>query len=204
MGGADQGRGGGGSQALNRGNMENNRTTPANSPNTRPVGFRPIRSFMAVAAGVLTDLGGTNAVAACYALVIAMPMARLLAAQGLSQTEMLAQLTKSLNQATQGSFVVIVLGILLSILGGFVAGKIAGYAEVIHGLASGLGVTLVSTTLTLLFHFPLGNAPLWQLLVSLLINWGAPTIGGYLAQLQRARSNRKLAAVAQGTTSTNN
>ena len=184
--------------------MENSRTTSAPGPNTRPAGFRPFRSFLAVCAGVLTDLGGTNVVAICYALVIAVPLMRSLAGQGLSQTEMVAQLTQSLDQATRGSIVVIGLGIVLSILGGYVAGKIAGYAEVLHGLASGLGVTLVSVTVTLLFRLPSGNSPLWQLLLSLLVNWGAPTVGGYLAQLQRARSSSQRAAVALQTGSTTN
>jgi hypothetical protein len=120
-------------------------------------------------------------------IVVLIPLVQSLAGQGLSQIEMQARLVQGLQKATSGSILVIVFGILLSILGGYVAGKIAGYAEVAHGVAVGLGVTLVSVTLTLILRLPTGASPLWQLLVSLLINWGATTIGGYLAHLQRAK-----------------
>src|SRR5258706_15807765 len=119
--------------------MENNGTTSAQAPSTQPARFRPVRSFLAVCAGVMTDLGGTNIVAICYALVIAVPLMRSLAGQGLSQSEMVAQLSQSLDQATRGSIVVIGFGIVLSILGGFVAGKKKGAAEGVPRPASGRG-----------------------------------------------------------------
>ena len=173
-------------------------TSPARRVSRKPARFRLGRSLLAVAVGVVTDLGGTNIVEACYALVVFIPMVQSLAATGLSQSEMQAELTQRLQQAVSGSILLIVLGILMSVLGGYFAGRIAGYAEVVHGLAVGFGVTLVSVTVTLVFRLPTGTGSDWQLLVGLIINWVSPMLGGYLAQLQRGRSSRKLAVAIKG------
>ena len=156
-----------------------------------PTKFRPVRSLLAVAAGVIVDLGGTNLVGGCYSLFIIAPMMQAMMAQGLSQAQMQDQLTQDLQKSISGSAVVIVLGIILSILGGWVAGRIARYGEIWHALAVGVGVTTLSVLATLLFHLPSTSAPQWQLALALVINWGANALGGYLALLQRTHSLRR-------------
>lgn len=99
-------------------------------------------SLLAVAVGILTDLGGTNVVSACYSLVVVVPMVRALQSQGLSPTQMQAQLVQSLEKATSGSIVVNGLGILMSILGGYLMELIPAFQTIYRGAANGLSSPL--------------------------------------------------------------
>ncbi len=168
---------------------------PAVIPARTPAQFKPWRSLAAVVTGVIVDLGGTNIVGGCYTVVIMFPLMMPLLEQGLSQAEMQVQLQQQVNEAMNGSIFMWVLGALLSILGGYVAGRIARHAETLHGLTVGVGVTLISTTLTLALGLP-SATPLWRLLLGLALNWGATALGGFLAEWQRTRAKRRASAAA--------
>lgn len=159
---------------------------------TRKKGFR----LLAIIVGVIVDLGGTNVAAACYALFVVGRLLTELAARGLSRPELQAQLQGELEQALSGSVLMTVVGLLLSVLGGYVAGRLAGYAEVLHGAATGVGVALVSVILTLVLRLPVSIGPLWRILLSLGVNIGSTTLGGYLAQLQRTRRRPRVNPVS--------
>ena len=154
------------------------------------------RKILAIITGVIVDLGGTNIVSGIYAAILAFGMAAQLAQENLSSAEIQSRLMSELNTANIGmSIPMIVFGILLSILGGYVAGKIARQNEIVYGLATGIGVLLVSVTLS----FAMGLAeqsqsPIRQLAISLAVNIGSTTLGGYLAFLQRKRKEKKLKA----------
>ena len=154
------------------------------------------RKILAVVTGVIVDLGGTNVVSGIYAAILAFGMAAKLAQQNLSSTEIQSRLMSELTASNIGmSIPMIVFGILLSILGGYVAGKIARQNEIVYGLATGIGVLLVSVTLS----FAMGlsaksQSPIWQLALSLAVNIGSTTLGGYLAFLQRKRKEKNLVA----------
>ena len=154
------------------------------------------RKILAVVTGVIVDLGGTNIVAGIYTAILAFSMAAGLAQQNLSPTEMQERLFGELtNSSITTSIPMIVFGILLSILGGYVAGKIARQNEVVYGFLTGIGVLLVSVTLTFLMGLPTEiKGPFWQLALNLAANIGATTLGGYFAFLQRKRKQANLMA----------
>ena len=103
------------------------------------------RKILAVVTGVIVDLGGTNIVAGIYTAILAFGMAAKLAQENLSSAEIQSRLMSELTTSNIGmSIPMIVFGILLSILGGYVAGKIARQNEIVYGLATGIGVLLVS------------------------------------------------------------
>jgi MFS superfamily sulfate permease-like transporter len=78
-------------------------------------------------------------------------------------------------------------------LGGYVAGKIARQNEIVYGFATGIGVLLVSVTLTFLMGLSTKpQSPIWQLALSLVVNIGSTTLGGYLAFIQRKRKQANL------------
>jgi hypothetical protein len=147
------------------------------------------RKILAVVTGVIVDLGGTNVVSGIYTVILAFGLVAKYVQQNLSPIEIQEKLTAELIAANIGlSIPMIVFGILLSVLGGYVAGKIARQNEIVYGFATGIGVILVSVTLTLLMGLPTQiQNPIWQFVLGLVINIGSTTLGGYLALLQRKR-----------------
>jgi hypothetical protein len=160
-------------------------------PTTPPSAARQWgRSLVAVIVGVVIDLGGTNVAALCVSLGIIVPMMLTAAQQGQSPAQTQAQLTDALQANPLASALLTGLGLLCSLAGGYAAGWIAGRAEVLHGLAAGIGVSLTSVALSVCMYFALsvpistgsrtGLSFVWGVLVSLAINWGATTLGGLL------------------------
>ncbi len=145
------------------------------------------RAILAVSAGTLIDLGGTNLAAFAITIVVVFRKAFELASEGLSQAQMQAQLMG--ETASIKSFpITIAFGILFSLLGGYVAGRIARRDEVLYGMASGLGVIALSLACTFALRLPTGSQPFWQVLLFGLLNVGVNTFGGFLARLQRVRT----------------
>jgi len=153
-----------------------------------------IRKILAVVTGVIVDLGGTNVVSGIYVAILAFGMAAKLGQQNLSSAEIQEKLLSELNLSNiPMSIPIIVSGILFSILGGYIAGKIARQNEIVYGFSTGIGVLLVSVTLTFLMGLSTkSQSPIWQLALSLAINLGSTTLGGYLAFLQRKRKQANL------------
>jgi len=87
----------------------------------------------------------------------------------------------------------IALGVLASVLGGYVAGKIARQNEIMYGLAIGIGSMLFSIANTFLIRLPTEHqSPVWQLALGLAITIGLTTLGGYLAFMQRKHKQTNL------------
>jgi hypothetical protein len=152
------------------------------------------RKILAIITGVLVDLGGTNIIAGIYAVIFAFGMAFNLAGQHLSKAEIQEALKSELTSSSFGmSIPMIVMGLLLSILGGYSAGKIARQNEILYGLGSSIGVMLVSVTLTFLLGLSTKSPyPIWQSALSFVASIGCSILGGYLAYLQRKRKQAKL------------
>jgi hypothetical protein len=153
-----------------------------------------LRKILAVVTGVIVDLGGTNVVSEIYVFYLAIKIAVVGARQHLTKAQLQAQTLNELDVTTiSKSLPLLVFGILLSILGGYIAGKIARQNEILYGLTSGIGVVLVSTGVTLLLGLPTDiNGHIWLFILNLAANLGCSTLGGYLAYLQRKHKQSTL------------
>ncbi len=155
--------------------------------------------WKAVIAGVIVDLGGTTLLAIGVGVFLTLRVLSELPGRLLSGFEIQELIAAELEEGLSGSILVIVLGILLSIFGGYVAGRIAKYDELKHALATGIGVLLVSAAAGLLIggdQFLTGrDFNDWTLtLFRSAINIGATILGGYLAYFQRTRRSEVEAA----------
>jgi len=159
------------------------------------------RKVLAVVTGVIVDLGGTNVVSGIYTVILVFGLVARYMQQNLSPSQIQERLVAELTATNIGmSIPMIVLGILLSVLGGYAAGKIARQNETVYGFATGLGVILVSVTLTILMGLPTQTQnPIWQIALGLAVNIGSTTVGGYLALLQRKQKAAKTISSAPET-----
>jgi hypothetical protein len=132
-------------------------------------------SFKAVTLGVLTDLGGSVAAMTAVSVIVGFAAA----AQGVPQTELDLQMQRPGVLAPS-----LLLGLGFTALGGFVAGRIAGRSETIHGGLVGFACFALSI---LLWPF---SAPVasWYMVVCLVGSVPVGLLGGHLAQ--RARDVR--------------
>jgi hypothetical protein len=161
--------------------------TPKYHPSYRPKpsGKKVLRGILGLAAGVLTDLGGTNLVGVVYLAWLVIQKASALAAQNVPQAEIQTALISEFYGSMVNSLPVIVIGLVFSVLGGFVAGRITRYGEAGFGAATGVGTALVSIAVTLIFRLPTAPAPIWRRLLSLAASLGASMLGGCLAFIIR-------------------
>lgn len=84
--------------------------------------------FKAVIVGAIVDNVAT--------LVVMLFLMTALASQGLSQDEVVARM-----KTASGEFLSLIIGLGCTVLGGYVAGRMAGRAEVLHGaLVAGIGM----------------------------------------------------------------
>jgi hypothetical protein len=128
-----------------------------------------------VAAGIVVDVCGTLVVAVLYMSVVFGPQF----ADGQVTEDMLTPTHQAIGAA---------LGLMLSALGGFVAGRLAKIDEVNHGAATGFGSLMFS--LLLAWSVP-AEAHSWRdLLVSLAVV-PAAALGGYMAARLNARGARQ-------------
>jgi hypothetical protein len=129
-------------------------------------------SGKAVILGVLTDLGGSVAAMTAVGMIVGSAAA----AQGVPQAELDLQLQRPGVLAPS-----LLLGLGFTALGGFVAGRIAGRSETIHGGLVGFACFVLSI---LLWPF---SAPVasWYMVVSLLASVPVGLLGGHLADRAR-------------------
>jgi len=128
-----------------------------------------------VAAGILVDVFGTMVAAVLYVTLVL----------GVSLSE--GQVTEDMLTPTHQA-IVDALGLLLSVLGGFVAGRLAKVDEVNHGAAAGFGSLLFA--LLLAWGVPM-DAPSWRDLLMSLAVVPAAALGGYVAGRLNARGARR-------------
>jgi len=147
-------------------------------------------NIWAVLAGAVVDILSTNIITACYAIIVVAVGLKTLMDQGLSiaqaQTQLLSQVS-SLDTSPIG----IILGFLCSILGGYIAGRLAKYHEIKHALATIPVIIGLSFLLRFFLKAPEINTAIWLIAFLYLFEVGADTLGGYLAQIQRKRKQQK-------------
>ncbi len=123
--------------------------------------------FMAVIVGVIVDNAGT--------LLLMTFLAAALVSTGLSENEVMIRM-----KSTSGLLLGLILGLSFTVLGGFFAGKIAGRAEVLHGVL----VAIAGMAMALIFRE--SGTPLWFEIAGLVGMLLAGMFGGHLAQKHRA------------------
>ena len=128
-------------------------------------------NITALALGALTDIGGSLVAGSAIGIIVVI----VLAAQGVPQNELAARL--------EGPMILVpglILGFPITLLGGFVAGRVSKHSEVLHG---GL-VGLIGLLFGLLFS---GSLPLWYSIVSAVGVVPFGMAGGRLAAGNRQR-----------------
>ena len=152
---------------------------PYRSPSARldPSDLRaPRSSFVAVLlGGLLVDFVGTIVVS----VMLAVGLGTVLAATGYAEPEVIRWLDSAFYLYVASAF-----GLLMTIIGGYVAGRWARTREVWHGaLAGALSLVLGIP----FFLLPESTDPLWLNLVLLTIQIPAAMFGGSLARRRAAR-----------------
>ena len=140
---------------------------------TPPVQERPGISILAIFLGLLTDIGGSTVVG----FVLSVVFSAYLLSQGTTFDE-LAIVFQSPTFWIPGA----VLGLGLTFLGGFVAGRVARRSELLHGAITG--------SISGLFGFLMQlwqAAPLWYATPSLLIVPPTAMLGAHLSKIGRRR-----------------
>jgi hypothetical protein len=123
-------------------------------------------NFKAAIAGVFVDNAGT--------LLLMTILAAALMSTGLSADEVMRRM-----KSTNGLLLGLILGLGCTVLGGHLAGRMAGRAEVLHGAL----VAVVGTVIALIFRED--GAPRWFDIAGLAGMLPAGMGGGYLAQRRR-------------------
>jgi hypothetical protein len=125
--------------------------------------------FKAIIFGFLVDTIGTLAIAAV--------LVNTLAAKGLPEAEITTRMHSS-----SGLLLMLILGLGFTVVGGYVAGRTARQAEILHGaVIAGIGLVL-----GLFLHDP--GLPLWYEAVSFAAMIPAGVAGGYLARGNATRN----------------
>jgi hypothetical protein len=130
-------------------------------------------SVLAIFLGVLTDVGGTFIFSMCLGIVLAV----FLLSQGAAPEEI-----QQTARTPMVWLVAFVPGMCLSILGGFVAARVAKRSELLHGAMSGS----ISAIFALLMQFTQSN-PVWYMVASTLIVPPLAVLGARLAMIGRRR-----------------
>lgn len=141
--------------------------------------------ILAVIAGTLIDMIGSNILSSCYLLVVTMPSLQIMMQQGYSGRDMQEFV---LNQ-TEGSAIVWIIGALMTLIGGYIAGLIAKRDQVVNGFATGVLVSVLSILMNVVLGPLVGgnrldDFALWQHIVIFGGHILAAGLGGYLASLK--------------------
>jgi len=122
----------------------------------------------AVIAGALVDNLAT--------LFVMLLLMTALASAGISQDDVVVRM-----KSTSGLLLSLIIGLGCTVLGGYVAGRMAGRAEVLHGvLVAGIGMVLA-------LIFREGGLPSWYDIVGFAGMLPAGMLGGYISQ-QRGKA----------------
>lgn len=121
----------------------------------------------ALIVGIIADNAGT--------LLLMTVLAAALMSTGLSEDEVMSRM-----KSTSGLLLGLILGLSCTVLGGFFAGKMAGKAEVLHGVL----VAIAGMAMALIFRE--SGTPLWFDVAGLVGMLPAGMAGGHLAQRHRA------------------
>jgi len=126
--------------------------------------------FKAILFGFLIDTIGTLAIA--FAIIFAMGVA------GVSADEISARM-----HSFSGLMLMLIVGLACTFIGGYVAGRTAGQAEILHGaVVAGIGLVL-----GLFLRDP--NLPLWYEAVSFAAMAPIGMAAGYIAREDNSKRN---------------
>ncbi len=131
-----------------------------------PMPKRADINYKAVIVGTIADNAGT--------LLLMTLLAAALVSTGLSKDEVMSRL-----KSTNGLLLGLIVGLSCTVLGGYFAARMAGRAEVLHGVL----VALVGMVIALIFRE--SNSPLWFDIAGFACMLPAGIGGGYLAQKRR-------------------
>jgi len=122
--------------------------------------------FKAVILGAVVDNAGT--------LLLMTLLAAALVSKGLSEDEVMSRM-----KSTSGLLLGLILGLSCTVMGAYFAGRLAGRAEVLHGVL----VAAIGMVLTLVFRE--SGSPLWFDIAGFACMIPAGMAGGHLAQKRR-------------------
>ncbi len=120
----------------------------------------------AVLVGAVADNVGT--------LFLMTLLASALVSTGLSETEVMIRI-----KSTSGLLLGLIIGLGCTVLGGYIAGRMAGREEILHGVA----VAVIGMIMASIFRE--GGTPLWFEIIGFIGMLPAGIGGGYLAQRRR-------------------
>ena len=120
----------------------------------------------AVALGFLSDIGGS--------IVLSLMLASAMAGAGMGQNDIIERM-----QSTNGLLLNLIMGLGCTVLGGYVAGRVAKREEIRHGVV----VAVMSLLLGLFLEFfpEPDSLPRWYALIGYLFIIPAGMAGGHLA-----------------------
>jgi hypothetical protein len=128
-------------------------------------------SIKAIVLGVLADIGGSLVVGIAYGIVLA----AIMVIKGIRPEEIGAHLQGPIIEIPS-----LFIGFGFTLLGGFVAGRVAKQSEILHGAIVGaLGIPLG--------FLVCGSFPLWFNIISCAGVLPAGMAGGYLAKPKQVR-----------------
>ena len=126
-------------------------------------------SFKAILIGFLVDILGSSIVAGIIGFIIGYR----LGASGVPPTE----IPERLAQMTGMQIVALIVGLLFSMFGGYVAALVAKENEIQNATATGVFSVIIALLSTLIFT---QSAPLWFNVAAYLLTIPAAYLGGYL------------------------
>jgi len=127
----------------------------------------------AVALGFLADIGGS--------IALSLMLASAMAGAGIRQSDIVERM-----QSTSGLLLNLLMGLGCTVLGGYVAGRVAKREGIRHGMV----VSVMSLLLGLILEFfpDPDSLPRWYALIGYLFIIPAGMTGGYLARERNKRS----------------
>jgi len=143
-------------------------------PRLEPAGVFTGLQIRPIIGGVVADYLATYV--AMYAYIVIF-VSRQLYERG----ELSDEAIRSFLTSPEGLLIGFAIGSLCTVLGGFVAGRLAKNLEVKHGAFVGVGSALVSMLEQAMSEGP-SHAPQWYLLISYCASLPLGALGGYIAE----------------------
>lgn len=158
--------------------MNSNPQRPENiPPPIEPVGIFSGVQVRPIISGVIVDYLATFLAGIIYIMIY-------FGREMMEQRELAEEAINKLLASPEHLVILSAVGALCTVLGGYVAGRIAKNIEVKHGALVGLG-SLILVTLEQVISGKSTSYPFWFEVLGYLIAVPAGALGGYIAQRQR-------------------
>lgn len=146
-------------------------------PPIEPVGILTGVRIRPIVAGVIVDYVSTAVLGTLYLIVFSIK-------EGVENGDLSEEAIKKLLASPEHLLILGIIGVLCTVLGGYISGRLAKDVEVKHGTLVGL-VSLVLVALQEVMLVESSPVPQWYEVVGYLVTVPAAALGGYLAQRQR-------------------